>query len=147
MLVLPAGRELPQRVLIHWADDAARRATLAVAASLLRHVPAEALCLNILPVGTSEKQRHQGMFNLLDARSEGQAVHRLDVRTELRFGDAATELQRELSAPGGHMLILGVTDPADLEQRFGELLGAALAHPALVVCSSGAAQSRVAHVA
>jgi sulfate transport system ATP-binding protein len=147
VLVLPAGRELPQRVLIHWADDAARRATLAVAASLLRHVPAEALCLNILPVGTSEKQRHQGMFNLLDARSEGQAVHRLDVRTELRFGDAATELQRELSTPGGHMLILGVTDPADLERRFGELLGAALVHPALVVCSSGAAQSRVAHVA
>jgi hypothetical protein len=45
------------------------------------------------------------------------------------------------------MLILGVTDPADLERRFGELLGAALVHPALVVCSSGAAQSRVAHVA
>ena len=147
VLVLPAGGELPQRVLIHWADDAARRATLAVAASLLRHVPAEGLCLNILPAGTSEKQRHQGMFSLLDARSEGQAVHRLDVRTELRFGDAATELQRELSAPGSQMLILGVSDPGDLERRFGELLGAALAHPALVVCASGAAQSRVAHVA
>ncbi len=147
VLVLPAGRELPQRVLIHWADDAARRATLAVAASLLRHVPAEALCLNILPVGTPEKQRHHGMFNLLDARSEGQAVHRLDVRTELRFGDAATELQRELSAPGGHMLILGVTDPGDVERRFGELLGASLNNPVLVVCSSGATQSRVAHVA
>jgi sulfate transport system ATP-binding protein len=147
VLVLPAFREPPQRVLIHWTDDAARRPTLAVAASLVRHVPAEALCLNILPVGTPDKQRDQGMFSLLDARSEGQAVHRLDVRTELRFGDAATELARELSAPGAPMLILGVSDPGDLERRFGALLGATLACPVLVVCPSLQTMPRAAHVA
>jgi sulfate transport system ATP-binding protein len=147
VLVLPEFRAQPQRVIIHWADDAARRATLAVAASLLRHVPAEALCLNILPVGTPDKQRHQGMFNLLDARSEGQAVHRLDVRTELRFGDDVSELARELAAPGGQMLILGISDPADLDRKFNGLLGATLTHPALVVCSSGSTLARVAHVA
>jgi hypothetical protein len=147
VLVLPAFRETPKRVLIHWTDDAARRSTLAVAASLLRHVPAEALCLNVLPAGAPEHERPQSMFGLLDARSEGQTVHRFDVRTELRIGDAASELTRELASPGVQMLILGVSDPADLERRFSELLGATLTQPALIVCSSGAAQPRVAHVA
>ena len=38
VLVLPSNATAPQRVLIHWVDEAARRATLAVSASLLRHV-------------------------------------------------------------------------------------------------------------
>jgi hypothetical protein len=147
VLVLPATRALPKRVLIHWVDDAVRRGTLAVAASLLRHVPAEALALNILPEGAPLSERHQGIFSVLDARSEGQAVHRLDVRTELRFGDPATELARELARPGEQMLILGVADPADLERRFNELLGAALVHPALVVLPSSSGPASVAHVA
>jgi len=145
VLVLPAFRQVPQRVLIHWTDEAARRATLAVAASVLRHVPAEALCINILPAGTPEKQRDQSMFSLLDARSEGQAVHRLDVRTELRFGETATELARELAAPGSQMLILGVSDPGEVERRFGGLLGAALAHPAIVACPPSKIVPRTGH--
>jgi len=147
VLVLPAGQTVPKRVLIHWTNDAARRGTLAVAASLLRHVPAEALSLNILPEGAPDRDRHQGIFSVLDARSEGQLVHRIDVRTELRFGDAASELERELALAGEQMLILGVSDPADLESRFGELLGAGLKHPVLIVCSSEATSARVAHVA
>ena len=43
VLVLPRQAGVPQRVLIHCLDEAARRATLAVSASLLRHVPAEAV--------------------------------------------------------------------------------------------------------
>jgi hypothetical protein len=145
VLVLPPYRDTPKRVLIHWTDDAARRATLAVAASLLRHVPAEALSLNVLPAAAPERERHQGMFGLLDARSEGQTVHRFDVRTELRIGDATTELARELALPGAQMLILGVSDPAELERRFGGLLGETLTQPALVVGPSGAARARIAH--
>src|SRR5262249_26232578 len=49
VMVLPSQATAPQRVLIHWPDDAARRSTLAVAASLLRHVPAEAVYIGILP--------------------------------------------------------------------------------------------------
>ena len=37
----------PQRVLIHWTDDAARSATLGVSASVLRHVSAEAVYVGI----------------------------------------------------------------------------------------------------
>jgi sulfate/thiosulfate transport system ATP-binding protein len=41
VLVLPAQAKAPQQVMVHWTDDAVRPATLAVAASVLRHVPAE----------------------------------------------------------------------------------------------------------
>jgi hypothetical protein len=61
VLVLPAESRPPQRVLIHWADDTARRSTLAVAASLLRHVPAEAIYVGIMPEGSSDTQRPSGV--------------------------------------------------------------------------------------
>ena len=43
ILVLPQNAGASQRVLIHWADEAVRRATLAVSANILRHVSAEAI--------------------------------------------------------------------------------------------------------
>jgi sulfate transport system ATP-binding protein len=123
VMVLPSGAAAPQRVLIHWADDAARRSTLAVAASLLRHVAAEAIYVGIMPEGVPEAQRPFGVRTLLDARSEAQAVHGLEMRTELRFGPAAEELQRRLvdSETPDQMLILGVADLSCLRNRFASL--------------------------
>jgi len=51
VLVLPRNAPSPTRVYIHWTDEAVRRATLAVSASLLRHVTAEAVYLGIVPEG------------------------------------------------------------------------------------------------
>jgi hypothetical protein len=121
VLVLPEQLSPPQRVLIHWANDAARRPTLAVAASLLRHVPAEAVYVGILPEGAADSQRPVGMRTLLDARSEAQAMHGLEMRTELRFGSAAEELRRQLHDAPDQMLILGISDLADLHQSFAAL--------------------------
>ncbi|MBV8784674.1 MAG: ABC transporter ATP-binding protein [Gammaproteobacteria bacterium] len=42
VLLLPDAARAPQRVLVHWLGEAAQRATLAVAQSVLRHLPAEA---------------------------------------------------------------------------------------------------------
>ena len=122
ILVLPQSAISPQRVLIHWADEAVRRATLAVSASILRHESAEAVYIGILPERTPIAQRPHGMRALLDARSEAQAIHGLEIRTELRFGDASQELARQLSESPGQMLILGVRSTKDLTTRFGELL-------------------------
>ena len=134
VLVLPAHSASPQRVLIHWADDSARRSTLAVAASLLRHVAAEAVYVGILPEGSSgEAQRPFGVRTLLDARSEAQAVHGLEMRTELRFGPAAEELQRQLTDSQDPMLILGVSDPTQLRHTFGALFAAGSSYPLMVV--------------
>lgn len=134
VLVLPSPSASPQRVLIHWTDDSARRSTLAVAASLLRHVPAEAVYVGILPEGTGgESQRPFGVRTLLDARSEAQAVHGLEMRTELRFGAAADELQRQLSETPDQMLILGISDPGQLRHTFGSLFASAVPYPMMIV--------------
>jgi hypothetical protein len=61
------------------------------------------------------------MRALLDARSEAQAVHGLEMRTELRFGEVSQELTRQLAEFPGQMLILGVRDDVGLAKRFGPL--------------------------
>jgi sulfate transport system ATP-binding protein len=121
LLVLPAEATPPQRVLIHWTDEAARSATLGVSASVLRHVPAEAVYLGIF-AAEREGVHPQGMRELLDARSEAQASHGLEMRTELRYGDATQELARHLADSPAPMLILGVADLAGFAARWRPLL-------------------------
>ena len=132
VLILPNNASPPQRVLIHWADEPVRSATLAVSASVLRHVSAEAVYLGIMPEVTPSAQRPHGMRALLDARSEAQAVHGLEMRTELRFGDVAHELARQLGEAPGQMLILGLCEVSRLVERFGTLLESAR-WPVLIV--------------
>jgi len=133
VLVLPEAIVAPKRILIHWVDETPRRATLAVSASLLRHVPAEAVYVGILPEGTSEAARPQGVRTLLDARSEAQAVHGLEMRTELRVGDAVEELAGRLAESADQLLILGVSDVNVMTERFSRLLAASPGWPILVV--------------
>ena len=122
LLVLPEHAAPPQRVLIHWMSEAARSATLAVSASVLRHVPAEAVYVGIFP-GSSDSERHShGMRELLDARSEAQAAHGLEMRTELHFGDVAQELTRRLAEAPAQMLILGISELRQFADSFRTLL-------------------------
>jgi sulfate transport system ATP-binding protein len=132
VLILPQNAVSPQRVLIHWAEEAVRGATLAVSASVLRHVAAEATYVGIFPDRTPETQRPHGVRALLDARSEAQEVHGLEMRTELRFGDVASELARQLAEAPGQMLILGVCSVTGVAEKFGSLLSDAR-WPALIV--------------
>ncbi len=53
VLCLDPSRPVPVRVVIHAASDAALRPTLAVASSLLRNLPAEAMFLDIQPTETA----------------------------------------------------------------------------------------------
>ncbi len=122
LLVLPDEARAPQRVLIHWIGDAARSATLAVSASLLRHVPAEAVYVGIFPGQPEGAAQPHGMRELLDARSEAQMAHGLEMRTELHFGDAEQELARRLADSPGQMLIVGVSHLGRFTQRFRPLL-------------------------
>ena len=122
LLVLPPQAAAPQRVLIHWMDEAARSATLAVSASVLRHVPAEAVYVGIFPGDAAGGRHSLGMRALLDARSEAKAAHGLEMRTELRFGEAVEQLARRLAEAPAQMLILGVTELARFGERFRALL-------------------------
>ncbi len=127
VFLLPAQFTPAARVLIHWTGEEVRRATLAVSASVLRHVPAEATYLNIVPhqspmapMATSANP----MRDLLDARSEAQAVHGLEMRTELHYGDAPDELGKLLGEATDQMLILGLTSRDDLTRYAGVLTNA-----------------------
>ena len=64
----------------------------------------------------------QGMRELLDARSEAQAAHGLEMRTELHFGDAEQQLARRLAESPAQMLIIGVGHLAQFTERFRALL-------------------------
>jgi sulfate transport system ATP-binding protein len=122
LLVLPEHAVPPQRVLIHWMGEAARSATLAVSASVLRHVPAEGVYVGIFPGRSDSERDSYGMRELLDARSEAQAAHGLEMRTELHFGDVAQELTRRLAAAPAQMLIVGITELGQLGEGFRALL-------------------------
>ncbi len=118
-------------MLIHWTGEAARSATLAVSASVLRHVPAEAVYLGIVAGDAASPAHPHGMRELLDARSEAQRSHGLEMRTELHFGDGERQLTRRLAEAPGQMLILGITDLAEFATRFRGLLAGAC--PVLIV--------------
>jgi len=133
VLVLPRNAPSPTRVFIHWTDEAARRATLAVSASLLRHVSAEAVYLGIVPENRPGARRAAPLRALLDARSEAQLDHGLEMRTELAIGETVTELTRNLSSGAAQMLVLGITDIAQAGKAYRSLLTAQPGWPVLIV--------------
>jgi len=143
LLCVPPTAALPNHVVIHTLDADARRATLAVAASLLRHVAAEAVYLGIQPPSSPETVRAEHMRDLLDARSAALADHGLDMRTELRPGDTAEQLQLELSAYEQSMLVLGTSNPAALRWDWLRTLLEESPQRAVLIVSSARAETVV----
>ena len=79
------------------------------------------------------------MRNLLDARSAALADHGLDMRTELRPGVVAEELQKELAAYERSMLVLGTSNPDAIQWGWLKvLLEGTPARPVLIVNSARA---------
>lgn len=139
VFVLPVGATLPARIVIQ-PGAAASQAALGVAASLLRHVPAESVLLAVHGATTPERERAARLRVLLNARSWALSEHGLDLRTELRFGDADVELERELSVEPNSMLVLGLDSLADSEAiRLAALLEGPRLRPVLIVRAAGAA--------
>jgi sulfate/thiosulfate transport system ATP-binding protein len=132
VLVLPPGAALPRHICIHWMGDGVRHATLAVAASLLRHLPAEAICYAVAPEARRD-QRPAALRALLDARSEAKAAHGLEVRTELLSGTGPAALLAQLATLEAPMLVLGVTRIEDISGAFAALVNGDAAVPVLVV--------------
>jgi sulfate transport system ATP-binding protein len=133
ILCLSTRERAPARVLIYCATPAARRATLAVAASLLRHVPAEAVYVQILPPEEADGPTPTAVRGLLDLRSEARDAHGLDVRTELRFGAPGDALLAELERDESGMLILGIDHDSGVTPELAALLDRPAAWPVLLV--------------
>ncbi len=139
LLVLPVGAQIPTRIVVLPGAEAGVGA-LGVAASLLRHIPAESVLLAIHEASTPDRERASRLRLLLDARSTALAEHGLDLRTELRFGDPDTEIERELSVDPNAMLVLGLDSLADAETaRLKMLLEGPRLRPVLIVRAAAAA--------
>src|SRR5205809_523447 len=78
--------------------------------------------VGIFPEQSASAHPQHGMRELLDARSEAQLAHGLEMRTELRFGDAAPQLARRLAEAPAQMLIVGVAELTRFAERFRGLL-------------------------
>jgi sulfate transport system ATP-binding protein len=130
-MLLTGRPELPQHLCIHWVDERARSATLAVAASLLRHLPSDAICVAGRSGGRDARQA--SLRALIDAHSEARAVHALETRTELLNGELPKSLNDYLATLDLPMLVLGTSN---LEHA-GPLLGSLLENnpqlPVLIV--------------
>ena len=144
VLVLPHNAPSPTRVYIHWTDETVRRATLAVAASLLRHVSAEAVYLGIVPEAVRAAGRAAPMRQLLDARSEAHADHHFEMRTELAVGETVAELTRNLSSGSAQMLVLGISELEHATGAYRSLLTAQPGWPVLIVYRPGEQGERAA---
>ncbi len=133
LLVLPTDAPLPTRIVVLPGAEAGVGA-LGVAASLLRHIPAESVLLAIHETATPERERASRLRLLLDARSRALSEHGLDLRTELRFGDPDEELARELAVDPNSMLVIGLDslDEADTA-RLRALLEGPQPRPVLIV--------------
>lgn len=134
LLCLPTGVAPPEHVVIFVQGALAQDPTLAVAASLLRHIPAEAVFLGIRPERAQDESGGTALRDLLDLRNAALARHGLDMRTELRTGDPDTELLRELVRHERSMLVLGygVLEGPDW-RRLANLLEGPVQRPVLIV--------------
>ena len=117
-------RAPPQRVLIHWIGEAARSATLAISASVLRHVPAEAVYVGIVAGAGGQRRRTRTACANCSMRAR-----RRRRRTDWRCAPSCTsgtsqqQLARRLAEAPGQMLIVGVSGPRRTSpQRFRALL-------------------------
>jgi hypothetical protein len=134
LLCLPPGVLPPEHVVISVQDAAAQDPTLAVAASLLRHIPAQAVYMGFQAEQAPEHARGSALRELLDLRNAALDRHGLDMRTELRTGDAHSELLRELARHEQSMLVLGQGSLEDLDwQRLADFLEGPVQRPLLVV--------------
>jgi sulfate transport system ATP-binding protein len=133
VLMLQPQTALPEQICMFWLDDVARHATMAVAASLLRHLPAEAVCVATAPAGRRDARRANALRALLDARSEARAAHALETRTELVPGEGPGAVGEYLAGLSAPLLVLGAADTAAAESTLAVLLARRPGMPVLVV--------------
>jgi hypothetical protein len=138
LLVLPPQAEPPMRILI-LPGTQSRTAAIAAAASLLRHFPAQSVLLAVHPASTPERDRGACLRELLDLRSAALGEHGLDLRTELRFGELAEEVARELIGHPDTLVVLGVDDAGTgVAPALAEMLEGGQSRPILFVRAAAA---------
>jgi sulfate transport system ATP-binding protein len=132
-LLMPPDAPVPRRVVVQWIERSSRERVLATAASLLRHLPADAVAITLLPPDADEASRIAATRHLLDGRAQAQAGHGLELRTELVIDDDAAG--RGDGGPLGPatLLVLGCGRDTGPDARVRALLGRDARQPVLIV--------------
>ncbi len=120
LLCVPRASPLPRRVIIYCPAEAPRAETMALVASLVRHINAEATFVSVLPRAADAGARTAAIRRLLDTRAEVRGTHGLDLRTEVRVGDVGSELRNMVDGSDPAMLVLGISgERAEVEAALG----------------------------
>jgi hypothetical protein len=138
VLCIPHDSPLPKRVVITTADDGARGATLALVASVLRHLQAEATYVSVHEPTAGRAEVAEAFRRLMDARAELQRSHGLDIRTDVQIGELSDWLARLAAGDEPTLIVLGISgEPAEIQasllKRFQSVLAGCC--PVLLSCS------------
>lgn len=133
LLCLPPGLALPRRMVIQTSGDDVRDATMAVAASVLRHVPAEAMLFGSQPLEAPHAERG-GYLQLLNELRHVALGQQAGSKAEPVAGDGDAQLLHQLDVLPGSMLVLGVSAADDLgRDRLARFLEGPVARSVLFV--------------
>jgi ABC-type Fe3+/spermidine/putrescine transport system ATPase subunit len=141
LLCIPPRSSLPRRLLIYCSSDAARPATLALVASVMRHLHAEATFVSVQSPAAPRTEVTSSFRRLLDARAELQETHGLDIRTDVQIGDVNGWVTQLAAAAEPALVVLGLEgSPAELEAllhaQFEPLFGDGARCPLLISCQA-----------
>jgi sulfate/thiosulfate transport system ATP-binding protein len=144
LLCIPADSALPRKMLIYCQGEAARSATLALVASLMRHLHAEATFVSVQSPSAPRSEVTNSFRRLLDARAELQETHGLDIRTDVQIGDLNSWVAHLTASAEPALVVLGLDgSPQELQQRLTEdflpLFSEPARCPVLLSCSGVAA--------
>jgi sulfate/thiosulfate transport system ATP-binding protein len=138
ILCLPPKSALPRRVFVLANAESARASTLALTASVLRHLAAEATYITLQMPAAPRAEVTAAFRRLLDARSELHAGHGLDLRTEVHIGDIEGWVMALAADREPALVVLGIEGSGDeladtLQRQFLPLFAAESRCPVLVV--------------
>ncbi len=134
LLCLPPGRPMPRRVVIQPSGNDVRDATMAVAASVLRHVPAEAMLFGSQPIEVPQAEKGGYLQLLNDIRHATIGQLGSAAKSEVEFADADAALLYQLDVLPDSMLVLGISATDDLgRERLARFLEGPVARPVLFV--------------
>jgi sulfate transport system ATP-binding protein len=134
LLCIPPEAALPRHVIIHAAGEDVREQTMAVAASLLRHVPAEAILFGSRPIEVPGAERPAYLQVLTDLRHVALRQQGVKVSTQEMSGDPESQLASQLDVLPDSMLVLGVSTPEEFgHERLERMLERVPARPVLIV--------------
>jgi hypothetical protein len=134
LLCIPQGQSLPRQCIIQPSGEDARPAVMAVAASVLRHVPAEAALFgHALPAAAGpDKALYRQLLSELRDVTLGPLVS--SAKVVPADGDSDAQLVQQLDALPGAMLVLGLSANDSIgRERVARFLEGPVARPVLFV--------------